>query len=487
MSARAQRRAAKAESVAFRPPTRLEQFARGRAVFAAASFGFVIPCLWQSRIQAGDLGSHIYNAWLEQLIRQGRAPGLTIVPQYANVLFDLLLSALFGAAGPDAAQRIAVITSVLAFVWGAFAFISAIRGERAWSALPIIAVLAYGWVFRMGLFDFYFGLGLCLWALALAWDLRPPRVAAAAGILAIATTAHALPVAWAAGVLAYRYMAQRLPAQRVRYLLIGGLVATVTLAAALAAVFQTRWTANQLLLASGADQAYIYDGKYLVICAVLLLLWAVEALESRKSLRGIPFQVAALTAAGVIVFPSWILLPHYNHALAFIAERMSLTVAVCLCAALVPRSAWQRYAGIGAAALFFVFLYADESALNRLEDGISEAAATIPPGQRVVTAIQTPDLRTTPVGHMIDRVCIERCASYANYEPASARFRIRISGPTPFAAPTSMEGFAIETGYYVVQPRDLPLYRIGMSTAGRPLAESLPAGAQVGVTIWNGL
>jgi hypothetical protein len=50
-----------------------------------------------------------------------------------------------------------------------------------------------------------------------------------------------------------------------------------------------------------------------------------------------------------------------------------------------------------------------------------------------------------------------------------------------------MESYRMQIGVYVVQPRDLPLYRIALSTIGRPLVQNLPAGAQIGVTLWNGL
>ena len=34
----------------------------------------IVPCLWQPRIEAGDLPSHVYNAWLGHLITTGRLP-----------------------------------------------------------------------------------------------------------------------------------------------------------------------------------------------------------------------------------------------------------------------------------------------------------------------------------------------------------------------------------------------------------------------------
>ena len=35
----------------------------------------LLPVYWQPRVQAGDLSSHIYNAWLAQLIEAGRTDG----------------------------------------------------------------------------------------------------------------------------------------------------------------------------------------------------------------------------------------------------------------------------------------------------------------------------------------------------------------------------------------------------------------------------
>src|ERR1700680_5125008 len=96
-----------------------------RTYVVALSAILLVPCLWQHRIQAGDLSSHIYNAWLAQQIDLGRAPALAIAPVTTNVLFDLGLSWLFRNFGAEAAQRIAVSLAVLIFFWGAFALASA--------------------------------------------------------------------------------------------------------------------------------------------------------------------------------------------------------------------------------------------------------------------------------------------------------------------------------------------------------------------------
>src|SRR5579862_4990008 len=97
-------------------------------VYIVVSAVLLIPCFWQSRIQAGDLSSHIYNTWLADQIERGKAPGLAVVPQFTNVLFDLILAELYDPLGPGPAQRIAVSLTVLNFVWGAFYFISIVSG-----------------------------------------------------------------------------------------------------------------------------------------------------------------------------------------------------------------------------------------------------------------------------------------------------------------------------------------------------------------------
>ena len=102
------------------------QFVRRRWLSVLlSSAGILLPCVWHKHIEAGDLGSHVYNAWLAELVRAGRLPGLRIVPQWNNVAFDLLLSALRGVLGWLWAEKLAVSICVLIFFWGVFALISA--------------------------------------------------------------------------------------------------------------------------------------------------------------------------------------------------------------------------------------------------------------------------------------------------------------------------------------------------------------------------
>ena len=461
--------------------------------YPAASLLLLVPCYWQSRLQLGDLSSHIYNAWLAQLIESGRAPGLAIVPQTTNVLFDLMLSGLFKTLGAEAAQRISVSLAVLTFVWGAFAFVSVVSGRRAWGLMPAIAMLAYGWVLHMGLFDFYVSLGLCFWALALAWEWKPRRVAAAVPVLIVAYVAHGLPVAWTVALLAYLWLARRMTPPKRAILMAASLAAMVAARAVVTGMMPYIWLPQQIVMITGTDQLWVFDGKYLVpflgllLVSVLLFVRLLRASGARNVVSGLPFQIGVLSAAGVFIVPTRLQIPGYNHALVYIAERMSLAVGICLCALLAaaPMRAYHRYAMGVVALLFFGFLYRDEGALNAFEDRMTRLVSQLPPGQRVVSAINDPTLRINALTHMIDRACLGRCYSYANYEPSTAQFRIRAVAENPIVVSTYGDSSSLQDGSYVVKQRDLPLYQVDLDQAGHMAIRILTAGAQSGITYWK--
>src|SRR6202789_4658132 len=87
------------------PPTfhdRAKSLSFGALKFVAArwvpivaiSAILLVPCFWHRHIEAGDLASHTYNAWMAQLIAHGQAPGLWLARQWNNVLFDITLGGL---------------------------------------------------------------------------------------------------------------------------------------------------------------------------------------------------------------------------------------------------------------------------------------------------------------------------------------------------------------------------------------------------------
>jgi hypothetical protein len=461
--------------------------------YPVASLLLLVPCYWQSRLQLGDLSSPIYNAWLAQLIESGRAPGLAIVPQTTNILFDLILSGLFKAFGADAAQRISVSLAVLTFVWGAFAFVSVVSGRRPWSFMPAIAALAYGWVLHMGLLDFYLSLGLCFWALALAWEWKPRRVAAAVPVLILAYVAHGLPVAWTVALLGYLWLARRMTPPKRALLIAASLAAIVVARIVIASTMSYIWLPQQILTITGTDQLWVFDIKYgvpflgLLLVFVLLFVRLRHQSGARNVLSSLPFHIVVITAVGVFLVPTRLSIPGYNHALVYIAERMSLALGICLCALLAPAPmrAYHRCAMAVVALLFFGFLYRDEGALNAFEDRMTELVSRLPPSQRVVSAINDPTLRIGALTHMIDRACLGRCYSYANYEPSTAQFRIRVVAENPIVVSTYGDSSRLQAGTYVVKQRDLPLYQVVLDPAGHMGIRTLTAGAESGIADWK--
>ncbi|HYW47722.1 MAG TPA: hypothetical protein VE959_32940 [Bryobacteraceae bacterium] len=463
--------------------------------YILTSIALLTPCYWQPRLQAGDLSSHIYNAWLVRLIEQGRTPGLVVVRQWTNVLFDWILSGLFRVFGAEAAQRIAVSLAVLIFVWGAFAFVSVVAGRRSWHLMPCISMLAYGWVFHMGFFNFYLSLGLCFWALAAAWKSTPRRLGAAIGILVPAFLAHALPVVWTIGLLTYVLAARRQTAAGRVCLTTGFVLALAVFHGIVGHLLVTRWSPVQVTFTTGLDQLWVFDTKYYLVLMGLLAVWGllfaglVRGSGVQQVAGSIPFHLCVISAAVVFILPSTVLIPGFAHALSYIAERMSLGVAVCICALLgtVRPRRLERYALVAVAFAFFGFVYSDERALNSFEDRMEDVVTQLAPGQRVVSPITDTDMRTNALTHMIDRICVGRCYSYANYEASTAQFRLRAVRQNPFVAATYRDSWDMQTGKYVVKQGDLPLYKVDLENDGKMVVRSLKAGSPCGITRWKTL
>ena len=469
--------------------------ARTSACATGLSILLLVPCFWQQRIQAGDLSSHLYNAWLAQLIERGQAPGLTLARQSNNVLFDLMLSGLLRAFGAAAAQRIAVSIAVLVFFWGAFALVwssSRMRPRKApWQLVPCLAMLAYGWVFHMGLFNFYISLGLCFGALALARRRQRWALAAAAALAGIAFVAHALPVAWAVGIFVYERVAEALgPRRRIR-LMIGALAALALAGFLLSALFPARRGVDQLVAVTGVDQVWIYGRYYIAVAVAVLAVWTLSferVLTTRgagRTVRDVRFQLCALSAASLVLLPGGVLLPGFRSGLDYIAERMSLAGAVLFCALMasvrLPRPLVGAMAAI--ALMFFGLSYIDQRALNQVETQMEQVVADLPPGQRVVSVLADPESRIHSLAHAVDRICVGRCFSYANYEPSTAQFRVRAYRENSFVVSDYGESWSIQTGGYVVKARDLPLYNIDLCEPGS--ARMCVAPLRAGATLRN--
>jgi hypothetical protein len=434
------------------------------------SLALLIPCFWHPRIEAGDLSSHIYNSWLAREIEQGKAPGLAIVPQSTNVLFDLILSELYRAFGAAAAQRVAVSAAVLIFSWGAFGFIGVLHKRLPWFLMPCISMLAYGWAFHSGLFNFYLSSGISLIALALMWNPGPIRVAAGSVLLTLAYIAHALAFAWAAGMIAYIWIARRLALQFRLLLFTAAACLLIGLRFWIVSHYQTFWSPHQVLEAVAVDQVWTFGLKYYPLSIGLALVWGflflrLTHLQTPTELASsIPFQLSVLTSLGVLLIPTRIELPGFNNPLFFISERMTLLLGVLICAVLgaVRPPKWQTALLAALSLVYFSYLYVDTGALNAAESRLETAVNQLRPGQRVFSSFSstTGTERVVLWPHAVDRVCIGRCVSYNNYEPYSAAFRVRALTDNALAVRTAQEHNALAYGGYIVRDRDAPLYQV---------------------------
>ena len=432
----------------------------------------LIPCVWLDHIQAGDLSSHQYNAWLAGEIKSGAAPGLALVPLWTNTLADFALEALPRAMGAVWTERVVVGASVLIFFWGVFSLVATATERRPWILAPSIGMLSYGLIFHMGFLNYYLSTGLCLWVMVLLWR-RPSllRAAAAGVLLVLATLAHALPVAWAAAVLIYWHLARRWTGILRMALPFAALAALGLLAAILTQMFPHRWSLEGIVslggLAgiTGVEQVWLFGGRYMLVAAGLLLIWLtmlLERIDQDEFLSDPVAQLWLLHLAAFVILPSAIQFPQYQHVLAYIPQRISLLGAVFLCVTLGRGTHGRGVTRLSvlAAAVYFTFLYVDDRAFNRLEREITDLVRKLPPGQRVVAAISDSDTRLNAPLHVVDRACIGHCFSYGDYEPATGQFRIRVVGPNRVVAPNMTVVQEIENGEHVVTPAEAPLYSV---------------------------
>jgi len=469
------------------PSSRLSRIPGLRPILISAAV--LVPCFWQPIVSGFDLQSHLYNAWLATLIEDGSIHGLSIGHQSTNVLVDILLSRLLRAFGVSAAERVVCCAIVLTFFWGAFSFISAVRGQRCYWLAPWLAVISYGYVFQAGLLNYYLACGIVFWVFAAFWVRGIGWwFVAAIPLLFLAYLAHPMPVLWLVGMVSYCWVAKCAP-NRLRMVLF--LVCVAMLLAIriyLSSHYMTRWTWGQLTFTTGLDQILL-NGWHYVLPAIALFLFCVILLSQpenrRHTLTGVAAQAYYLTAIAIAVLPTAILSSTYAPAASLIADRLSLFAAILLLALLshsTPRR-WYLYVGLAGAAIFFGALYVDVSAQARSEARIASLVATLPDGARVVSiagsqpgvkdSVAAP--RTGPLtrignrvvalccsrlsaNHLLSRACVGHCFDYANYEPATGQFRIHPEPGNPVVMSTFFEVGSIAVGNFAIKPSYLPLY-----------------------------
>jgi hypothetical protein len=238
------------------------------------------------------------------------------------------------------------------------------------------------------------------------------------------------------------------------------------------AKFEVDWDKLPFYQANGADQLLLFGGRYVwlswgvlifgVVCAVFGVLASRKDKDVLKSLI-FPLELYAITFCATALLPENIRPSLYAGWIGLLVSRLTTISAIfglCVLASL-PAKKWQCAGFAALAATFFVFLYRDTGALNRMESNVESLARQLPYGTRVVPTIEVPsDWRAQFVGHMVDRACIGHCFTYSNYEPSSGEFRVRARKGSPVATDSAEDAEDMEGGSYEVQDTDPPLKRI---------------------------
>lgn len=476
------------EPLSKRPPAAPMSPLSERLLIIGVTLALLIPCGWQNHIQAGDLSSHVYNAWLATQIKNGSAPGLYLAHPWTNVLSDWILETLLKHTGPAVAERIVAGAAVLLFFWGAFYLISTVNERHPWLLSPGLAMLAYGLVFNLGFLNFYLSTGISLWIIVLLWHPTHLRVLTSIPLWILAILAHPMPVAWAAFFVGYTLWVRRGPASLRALAAPAALLGIIVIQLTMMRLFPYRWSLDQSMSLSGvlgitgAEQVFIHGTKYLVVALGLLAIWCalfLERLDQRAMIVDPVVQVWLLQLVVFVLTPSAVQLPQYQHVFAYVPQRLSLFNAILLCVMVGGAQYGRGITRLTAlvATIYFTFLFLDDRAFNSIERQVQALVTTLPPGQRVVAGLTDSNSRFQPLLHIVDLPCVGRCFSYGNYEPATGQFRVRVAGVNPVVAASMDTVKEIEQGRHTITPTEAPIYSV-CECEGTLCLRRLEAGAK---------
>ena len=435
----------------------------------------LIPCFWHAHIQAGDLGSHVYNAWLAQLIEHHQLSGLIVVRQWNNVLFDLLLLHTGNLLGFAAAERIVVSFAVLVFFWGAFSFLTEFSGCPLWRLTPLLMVLSYGYVFHMGFMNYYLSLGFAFFALALVWRRGAGNLSLAVVFAVLSFFAHPI------GFLLFASIGTYVSLWRVLSRWLRIVLPAISIICVVACKFyfaghaelDANWRSEGLLQLLGQDQLDLFGHRYVVISWVMLAVAIVSGLAAlydwifrdRRHSEMLPLAIELYLLALIATYflPENFRVGLYAGWIGLLVSRLTLVTAIfgllvfaCL---RVPR--WSVFGSAICAAVFFVFLYQDTGKLDRMEATARAAVQELPPGTRIVAVANPPeDWRIQFIYHSVERACIGHCFSFANYEPSSLQFHVRALPGNDYVTTSVDQADDMASGDYIVRKNDLPLTSI---------------------------
>lgn len=473
-----------------------------RKLWAAVAISLLVslPCVWHRDIEAGDLGSHTYNAWLAQLINRGEAPGLYFATQWSNVLADTALTWLGGVFGIRIAEKIVVYLSALLFFWGAFSLITVVTRRKPWFLVPAIGMIAYGYTFQMGFLNYYLSIGLAFWVIALFWQKGMTFAIFGVVLSGLTFSAHLVGFMWLVGTVVYIKLAKSKWAERLargRWILpIAAFLAILLVHFCVQHLYRTidtvGWHVYKFI---GFDQLAIYGRRYRTLAVVAIvssvLMVLPDAIRRRRDHQlwraiRIPLELCAMAVFATAMLWADVMIPKYATGFTYIAPRLSSITAIlglCVLGFVEPRR-WHAVVLSCCAFVFFAWIYQDTGRTSALESEVDSLVNTLPWGARVIQTIFPPMGSRVPITHILDRACIGRCFAYANYEPASRQFRIRAKAGNPLVTASSTDSEAMQQGSYVVRPEDLPMaqvYQCDQKDLTKLCIRDLVAGEPIGL------
>jgi hypothetical protein len=442
----------------------------------AISAALTIPCFWHRRIVASDLGSHLYNVWLAQLVDHGQVTGLWVSHQWTNILFDVMLGAVGTVFSLHTAERVVVPIAVLIFFWGAFAMVSAATKRAPWFIAPFLALAAYGWTFHIGLFNYYLSLGLSFFGIAIFWRGKGREKLLALALVPLILLANPLGLLWLFAACVYIGIAERVPVPLQALLFLAAVAIIYGMRYYILHHFGIQDSLGSIAKYNGADQVVLFGLRYnLLKTAVIYATIAMVAIDAIRrvvarqswALFLIPLQLYLIIEFGVQMLPSGVTISPELAAVAILTERLTSVAAVLACCVLgaMRPSKWHLAATAAIASVFFVYLYQDTGLINNIEAQAARLVRTLPRNSHVMATIFPLPGSRIYIVHMIDRACIDYCFDYGNYEPGTGLFRVRGDERGPYNVGDYGLAVDMEQGHYKVLPQDLPLYQVYQCTA----------------------
>jgi hypothetical protein len=458
-----------------------------------ASVLLIVPCFWHEYLVCVDLGSHTYAAWMAKLATAGKAPGIYVVFQKTNILFDWLLSAMCAYFGYDAGEKIAVAITVLIFYWGGFAFLSSFSGKPRWDLAALLAMFAYGWTFQTGLFNYYLSIGLALAALAAFWTRETRGRVICLVLLPLILLAHPLGICVFVGFAIFEAVSRRFGNRGIFSALLISIVIMMGTRVYLTRHYYVKYSERPFWITSGPDQLILYSYIFVAIAlitSILLVAILVEAYFRRP--RPIGEQRRSLILAGslylliklvIILLPDNVLWSATTAEASLLVNRATLVAAILAVAviACLPARRWKSIAWGLVSLVFFLSLYFTTGNLSRLQRSAYDTVRAFPPGTRFVASGNWQPLLGVLNAHLAERACVARCFVLSNYEIASKQFRVRSQPDSPLVESSIAENDRMQNGTYIVRDRDLPVFALHpCPTAGHVCVGKLAAGDRNG-------